>query len=210
MRKFLTALGTALGLSALLAVAGGAAQSDDAAYSPKDIFTPENSVIIYSDCPNAHEAADFLGKHADTTSADEAVGAEQFFLNCFNEKRAIYNNDKDKYLVLAISAAIYIQAKGTTGERHADALKRGMALLARVLPRPAGPALSATQVVTPPPVPAGMNQLGRPAGIRTPQPTEKYVMNGARPNWKFTPQAESLESAYDALVVADKLSAARQ
>jgi hypothetical protein len=207
VRRILTAAATAIALAGLFTATVGAGPGDPP-YSPKDVFSPENSAVIYADCPNAHEAADFLAKHADTTTPDEAVGAQQFFLNCASETRATYDTSVTRYLLLALAAATYIEAKSSTGDRHADAMKRGLAALAKVLPRPAGPALRNSPLLTAVSQPApNPNTMG--SGARPPTTTSQHlIMNGARPSWKFAPLADSLEAAYDAMVHADQLATA--
>jgi hypothetical protein len=178
----------------------GRAASVDGAYSPKDIFAPQNNAVIYPDCTQAHDAANFLAEHADTASPDEAVGAQQFFLTCIHELRGVYSTNATRYLLLALAAATYIEAKGTTGARHADALKRGIDALGYVLPRPVSNALRTNPA---PRVPDPQTASNAAPVAGNPRASSELPLNGARSAWQFAPLADSLRKAYEGILSAD-------
>jgi len=208
VRRTLTAITATIALVAAVGTGARATDAPAAPFSVKDIFVPENSTMIYSDCPGARQAADFLYKHAETTSADEAVGAQQLFVNCGNETHLRYDANITRYLLLAISAATFIEAKETTGDRHAHALKRGMIALERAMPRPVDSALRAPSVNLPASAPMPNRMLTTSSDMSdkvasTNATGQHLVMNGARTGWRFEPLADSLRDAYDALGRAD-------
>jgi hypothetical protein len=183
--------------------------SPAAPFTISDIFTPENRSEIYSDCPNARDAAEFLAKHAEAISADEAVGAQQFFLNCASETRASYNTSTTRYLLLALAAATYLEAKASTGARHTDALKRGLVVLDRVLPRAPSSALRyapAPVSTLSPNIGSGRSSMSNSSGadrITSGPGIQHLTMNGGRPAWRFSPLADGLRDSYDAMQTAD-------
>jgi hypothetical protein len=179
----------------------GRAQLVDSAYSPKEIFAPENSAVIYADCKDARDAAAFLAKHADAASADEAAGAQQFFLKCIKQLRGVYDTNATRYLLLALAAADYIEIRATTGQRHIDALDRGIEALGYVIPRPESSAIRNPQPLASvgPSAPNSQVSVGPP---RRPPPT-KFATSGARMNWQFAPLADSLRKAYEAVLSAE-------
>jgi hypothetical protein len=208
VRTILTAVTATIILVGALGTGVRAADAPATPFSVKDIFVPENSAQIYSDCAGAHEAADFIYKHAETMSADEAVGAQQLFVNCGNETHARYDANVTRYLLLAIAGATYIEAKETTGDRHAGAVKRGMVALDRAIPRQASSALRGPAVSLPVNVPMPTRMTTSPSDVQdkinsSNATAQHLTMNGAHTTWRFELLAGSLRDAYDALAHAE-------
>ncbi|MFN2460791.1 MAG: hypothetical protein ABR591_08920 [Candidatus Velthaea sp.] len=179
-----------VGIAAATALVAAPACAADAPFSATDIFHKDNAAVIYTDCTDAREAADFLAKHA--------------AVDCMNLKRATADRDRMRYLMLAAAGAAYLEAQNATSDdRQAAAIKRGQTYLSRIIPRSNRPGMVASYV------PRRANASGQAVGQKpgAAQPMRQtvqagVVMLGARPNWRFGAVAQALDEAYDALLHA--------
>ncbi len=106
----------------------GAAAAPD--FSPQTVFALPDRTNVDNRCQAARNFADKASQGTDSISADDAVAAANEFAACERLPNLSPDVDRQRYLILAIAAALYLAATKTTGDESVALYKKADSIAA--------------------------------------------------------------------------------
>jgi hypothetical protein len=118
---FLRALTPALALVVVTLQPCAAATPD---FSPQAVFALPDRTNIDDRCKDARAFSDKAAQGTDSISADDAIAAANQFAACYRMPKLNPDVDRQRYLVLAGAASLYLAATKTTGDQSIALYKK--------------------------------------------------------------------------------------
>jgi hypothetical protein len=99
-------------------------------FSPQAVFALSDRTNIDSRCQAARNFADKASQGTDSISADDAVAAANELAACERLPNLSPDVDRQRYLILAVAAALYLAATKTTGDASVALYKKADSIAA--------------------------------------------------------------------------------
>jgi hypothetical protein len=105
-------------------------------FSPQTVFDLSAHTMIDERCREAREFAKTAAAGTDSIAPDAAFAAAKEFVACLKLPNVHPDPDKQRYLMLAAAASLYIAGTKTTGQTSIDLLKASEMIAGRLAARP--------------------------------------------------------------------------